>query len=102
MQLEKTYKGDDRFKLTEDFDVSFADANKGKRHMPDVMIGSLNKREQELLKKKVEHEPENDNLKIQINNGGYESLDDEENGEICWSHDINLDKEKEGAFHILS
>lgn len=47
LQLEKTYGGDDRFKLTKDFEVSYKDANKSKSHIPDVMLGALSKREQE-------------------------------------------------------
>ena len=47
LQLEKTYGGDDRFKLTNDFEVSFKDANKAHRHVPDTMLGALSKREQE-------------------------------------------------------
>jgi hypothetical protein len=45
LQLEKTYGGDDRFKLTEDFNVSFKDANKVRAHVSDVMLGALSKRE---------------------------------------------------------
>ncbi len=45
LQLQKTYGGDDRFKLTEDFDVSIRDANKTKNHISDIMLGALNKRE---------------------------------------------------------
>ena len=47
LQLEKTFGGDDRFKLTGEFDVSLGDANKHKKHVPDVMLGALSKREQE-------------------------------------------------------
>jgi len=45
LQLQKTYKGDDRFRLTQDFDVSFRDANKFNAHVSDVMLGALSKRE---------------------------------------------------------
>ena len=45
LQLEKTYGGDDRFKLTEDFEVSLKDANRGHTHVPDQMIGALSKTE---------------------------------------------------------
>ena len=45
--MEKTFGGDDRFKLTNDFDVSLGDANQHKKHVPDIMLGALSKREQE-------------------------------------------------------
>jgi len=44
--MQKTFGGDERFKLTEDFDVSLKDANKSKSHISDVMLGALSKREQ--------------------------------------------------------
>jgi hypothetical protein len=46
LQLEKSYGGDARFKLTEEFDVSLKDANKSHNHVSDVMLGALSKREQ--------------------------------------------------------
>lgn len=47
LQLEKSYGGDARFKLTEDFDVSLNDANRTHNHVSDVMLGGLSKREQQ-------------------------------------------------------
>jgi hypothetical protein len=98
LQLEKTYKGDDRFKLTEDFDVSFADANRSKRHVPDIMMGGMSKREIESLFKSKGDDEE----MVRRNTGGYESLDDSKNGEICWEHGIDVEKEKEHALNVLS
>ena len=73
LQLQKTYGGDDRFKLTNEFEVSFKDANKAKRHIPDVMLGALSKREQEdfLSDAKLK---KMDN--IVRDTGGYNSLDE--------------------------
>ena len=45
LQLEKSYVGDDRFKLTEDFNVSFKDAYKVNAHIPDQVLGAMSKRE---------------------------------------------------------
>jgi len=45
LQLEKTFGGDERFKLSKDFDVSFKDANAGKRHISEIMMGGLSKKE---------------------------------------------------------
>ena len=42
LQLQKSYGGDKRFKLTEEFDVSLKDNH----HISDVMLGALSKREQ--------------------------------------------------------
>lgn len=36
------------------------------------------------------------------NTGGYESLDNEEFGDIEWDHGLDLDKERENALFILS
>ena len=45
MQLERTYGGDDRFKLGEDFDVGFKDANKAGAHISEAMLGGMDRRE---------------------------------------------------------
>ncbi len=45
LQLQKTYKGDDRFKLDKNFTVE----TKSKHHLPDDLFGSLSKREKENL-----------------------------------------------------
>lgn len=49
LQLQKSYKGDDRFQLgvSRDFDV---DTVAKKRFLPQSMLGNLSKREEELLK----------------------------------------------------
>ena len=56
LQMQKTYGDDDRFKLDEDFDVNFADANKVNAHIPDKLVGALNERELEGLKMKTKKE----------------------------------------------
>ena len=52
MQLQKSYKGDDRFKLdqSKDFDVDVKEAAKVRKTLPSAMLGALSKREEELLK----------------------------------------------------
>jgi hypothetical protein len=47
LQLQKTYKGDERFNLTtiDGFDVN----TKSKRNLPSAMLGALNKREEGLF-----------------------------------------------------
>lgn len=95
LQLEKTYGGDDRFKLTDDFTVSFKDANKAKRHIPDTMLGAMSKREQEdfISDAKLRQ------IERFRDTGGYDSLDE---GTVQWNHDIDLDKERENALNVLA
>ena len=45
MQLQKSYKGDDRFYLTKDFTVD----KKMKKALPQSMLGAMSKRELDLL-----------------------------------------------------
>mmetsp|Transcript_27030 Transcript_27030/g.41169 ORF Transcript_27030/g.41169 Transcript_27030/m.41169 type:complete len:121 (+) Transcript_27030:1-363(+) len=79
LQLQKTYGGDDRFKLTEDFDVSLKDANKSHTHVPDNMLGALSKTEfQHFFSKDAAQEGE----EMPKNTGGYDSLEDEAAGEV--------------------
>jgi hypothetical protein len=97
LQLQKSYGGDSRFKLTEDFEVSLTDANRTKNHVSDVMLGGLSKREQQDFfnpdKKDGKEASKGD---IQINTGGYSSLDEagDDNGTIHWQHELNLEKER--------
>jgi hypothetical protein len=58
LQLQKTYKGDDRFKLAEDagFDIDLKDKD-AKKVLPQSMLGALSKREEGLLKDKDEEAP---------------------------------------------
>ena len=57
LQLQKTYKGDDRFQLAgdKDFDIDLHDAAKTKKQLPQAMLGALSKREANLLNED-EHE----------------------------------------------
>ena len=83
LQLEKTFGGDERFKLTKDFDVSLKDANAGKRHISEVMMGGLSKKEQkDFFEKKNEHSDQ--------------ESQDIEVGEI------DIEKEKNRALSILA
>ena len=50
MQLEKTYGGDDRFKLGADFNVGFQDANKAGAHVTETMLEAMDKRELDEMK----------------------------------------------------
>ena len=95
LQLEKTYGGDERFKLTDEFKVSFKDANKAKRHIPDAMLGALSKREQQdfISDAKLQQ------IKRVKDTGGYDSL---EEGNVEWKHNIDLEIERENALNILS
>lgn len=102
LQLQKSYGGDSRFKLTEDFDVSLTDANRTKNHVSDVMLGGLSKREQQDF---FNPDKNNDSKQdIAINTGGYDSLDEEgeATGTIHWKHNLNLEKERSQALNILS
>jgi hypothetical protein len=50
--LQKSYKGDERFKLStsKDFDIDLSDAKKTIKQLPSTMLGALSKREEDLLK----------------------------------------------------
>jgi len=51
LQLQKSYKGDERFKLLEnDFNVDLKEAAKHRKQLPSAMLGALSKREEELLR----------------------------------------------------
>ena len=81
--------------------MSIMDANKSKSHVPDVMLGALSKREQEtFFKKKIGGDESDGDTKI--NTGGYDSLDNEEHGQISWEHNINLEKERASLLNVLS
>ncbi len=45
--MQKTYKGDERFILNEDFDIKL------RRGLPVDMLGAMNKRETDLLQETV-------------------------------------------------
>ena len=50
LQLQKTYKGDDRFKLDKDnFDIDMKEAVAHRKSLPQAMLGALSKREEDLL-----------------------------------------------------
>lgn len=57
LQLQKSYKGDERFQLgaSKDFDIDLKEAAKNRKQLPQTMLGGLSKREEELLK--VDEEP---------------------------------------------
>ena len=95
LQLEKTYGGDERFKLTDQFEVSFKDANKAHRHIPDVMLGAMSKREQQDFVSDAKLRT----MKVVKDTGGYDSLDE---GDVKWKHKIDLDKERSSALSILA
>ena len=95
LQMEKGYGGDKRFKLTEDFDVSFKDANKANAHVSDVMLGALSKREHQDFMQDGSISSMN---KVK-DTGGYKDL---EEGDIQWNHDVDLEKERSNALSILS
>ena len=50
MQLQKTYRGDERFRLDDDFDINLKQATANRKSLPQNMLGALSKREEELLK----------------------------------------------------
>ena len=95
--MEKTYHGDDRFKLSKDFDVSFKDANKSHSHVPDVMLGALSKME---IEEFISDKKLSKMNKIRVDTGGYNSLDEGEM--IKWDHNIDLEKEKSNTLNLLA
>ena len=85
MQLQKTYKGDSRFNLGDkDFDVDL----KQKAKLPETMLGSLSKRENDLLFK-----PRTEKLSLldQIAIPKDKDSDDEL---MQWDHEIDTQAEK--------
>ena len=96
LQLEKSYVGDDRFKLTQDFNVSFKDANKANAHIPEQVLGALSKREHfDFVSMEI---PKEGKICV-VDTGGYSSL---EEGDVQWEHNVDLEKEKSNALSILS
>ena len=88
LQLQKTYKGDERFKLDEGFRVDKSDS----KLMPADMFGAMSKREKEsLFKTKVK------NPKSQPT----ENLSDDNEG-VQWDPELDLAKEKSKAFDVLA
>ena len=72
--MEKTYDGDSRFKLTPEFEISFKDANRTKSHInTGIVLGSMNKLEIDHF---ISDKKLNKIKKINIDTGGYESLDE--------------------------
>ena len=59
LQLQKSFKGDERFQLTTsaDFNISFKDMKMTRKQLPQTMLGALSKREEELLKVGDEEKP---------------------------------------------
>jgi hypothetical protein len=53
LQLQKTYQGDERFKLDKSFNVS-----KNQKLLPDQMKGAMSKRERDLLFAPTTSKPE--------------------------------------------
>eukprot|EP00347_Sterkiella_histriomuscorum_P013534 403364343 len=87
LQLQKTYKGDDRFQLTRDFDI---DKSK-KKSLPEAMLGAMNQLEFDLLDDRIEKKPK----KVKKEN------EEEQEDNIQWDPELNPDKEKINALMIL-
>lgn len=87
LQLQKTYKGDERFKLDENFKVDKSDA----KLMPQEMFGAMSKKEkQELFKPKVKS----------LERKAQEQQSDDEG--VQWDPEIDIKKERAKAFDILA
>lgn len=87
LQLQKTYKGDDRFKLDKGFSVE----TKSKHHLPDDLFGSLSKREKEgLFSNKIVKKEQ----KVRDDDSDAENRQ--------WDPEIDLAREKSKAFDILA
>ena len=52
LQLQKSFKGDERFQLqaSKDFDVNLKEMSKQRKQLPSTLLGALSKREEDLLK----------------------------------------------------
>jgi hypothetical protein len=98
LQLQKTYKGDERFRLDEDegFDV---DVKNKKRALPQSFLGSLSKREEDLMKEK---EAEDGKKKKKRSREDLHPLEDADGTPLQWDHGLrNIDKEKSKSLAIL-
>lgn len=85
LQLQKTYKGDERFKLDDGFKVDKAD----RKLMPELMFGGMSKREKDALFT-VKPARVRDEVKKEDSDG------------VQWDIDLDLAKEKAKAFDILA
>lgn len=88
LQLQKTYGGDDRFKLDENFKVDKSDA----KLMPSDMFGAMSKKEKdELFKAKT--------MKSERKEAQEYRSEDEG---IQWDPEIDMKKEKSKMFDVLA
>ena len=96
LQLQKTYMGDDRFKLDKEFEADEIDK------LPSNLLGSLSTRErQDLLLSKKSKSQKKEVNGDQKNNEQMDELDNEE--DLQWDTELGQhESEKSRAFNILS
>ena len=101
LQLQKSYKGDDRFKLDADdgFQVNPVKDKGlfgGKVQLPETMLGSLSKREQDVYREAIHGKRRRKSSDVAM----PEQVEDEIET-VKWEIDLNIEKEKAKAFGVL-
>ena len=94
LQLQKTYKGDARFKLNKDYDVDQL------KHLPSSMLGSLSTREyQDFITAKKQTKRDN----AEVGQGETVERDPLDEGEFLWDTELGqMKSEKSKAFSVLA
>jgi hypothetical protein len=99
LQLQKSYKGDERFRLdNDDFAVNpLKDKGEfgGKVSLPDTMLGALSKREREVLN--LGGKKHRDSNEI-VQESRPDDLDE---GLIQWDTELDMEREKAKLFGVL-
>lgn len=97
LQLQKSYRGDDRFRLDQDEFVVNPDKDRGfgKASLPDTMLGALSKREREALNLAGKKRKRSDEIKTET------VADDLDTGLIQWDAELDMEKEKARLFGVL-
>ena len=99
LQLQKSYKGDDRFRLdTDDFGVDVVKdkgEHGGKIALPETMLGSLSKRERDALGE-TGKKRKNSDVVMEA------QKDDLDTGTIQWEPELDMEREKTRLFGVLA
>jgi hypothetical protein len=99
LQLQKSYKGDDRFRLDEDEGFAVNPLKDkgvgGKIQLPEAMLGQLTKREREALTEVGKKRRRSSDIAME------KTVDELDTGEIQWDTELDMEKEKAKLFGVL-
>ena len=99
LQLQKSYKGDDRFRLDEDEGFAVKPVQDkgfgGKIQLPETMLGSMSKREREALNEAGKKRRRSSDIVME------KVVDELDTGTIQWDTELDVEKEKAKLFGVL-